>query len=79
MVYDVETVFGVINMQAREKLLELLSSYLQGQREVKPFSMHERILFKVDPELDKVLVIPLMRPPIALSREEVADLYLFLR
>jgi hypothetical protein len=79
IVYDVETVFGVINMQAREKLLELLSSYLQGQREVKPFSMHERILFKVDTELDKVLVIPLMRPPIALSRKEVTDLYLFLR
>jgi hypothetical protein len=79
MFYDVETVFGVINMQAREKLLEFLSNYLRGQKEIKPFSMHERILFKVDTELDKVLVIPLMRPPIALSRKEVTDLYLFLR
>jgi hypothetical protein len=59
--------------------LEFLSNYLQGQKEIKPFSMHERILFKVDTELDKVLVIPLMRPPIALSRKEVTDLYLFLR
>jgi len=52
---------------------------LQGQREIRPFSMHERILFKVDQETDKLLIIPLMRPPIALSHKEVADLYLFLK
>jgi len=79
IIYDVETAMGVINMQAREKLLEMLSSYLQGQRDIKPFSMHERILFKVDPELDKLLIIPIMRPPIALSHKEVEDLYLFLK
>jgi hypothetical protein len=75
----VETSFGLINMQAREKLLEMLSSYLQGKTDMKPFSMHERVLFKVDAETDKFLVIPLMRPPIALSHQDVADLYLFLR
>jgi hypothetical protein len=79
IVYDVETSFGLINMQAREKLLEMLSSYLQGKTDMKPFSMHERVLFKVDAETDKFLVIPLMRPPIALSHQDVADLYLFLR
>jgi len=79
MYYDVETVFGVISVQARERLLEMLSSYLQGQKEIKPFSIHERILFKVDAGSDKFLIIPLMRPPIALSHKEVADLYLFLR
>jgi hypothetical protein len=79
IIYDVETAMGVINMQAREKLLEMLSNYLQGQRDIKPFSMHERILFKVDPELDKLLIIPIMRPPIALSHKEVEDLYLFLK
>ena len=79
MYYDVETVFGVISVQARERLLEMLSGYLQGQKEIKPFSIHERILFKVDAGLDKFLIIPLMRPPIALSHKEVADLYLFLR
>ncbi len=79
MVYDVETATGVITVQARERLLEMLSSYLQGQRDVKPFSIHERILFKVDPELDKLLIIPIMRPAIALSHKEVADLYLFLK
>jgi hypothetical protein len=79
ILYDVETSMGVIHMQAREKLLEMLSSYLQGQREIKPFSMHERILFKVDSETDKLLIIPLMRSPIALSHKEVADLYLFLK
>jgi hypothetical protein len=79
IIYDVETVMGVIHMQAREKLLEMLSSYLQGQKEIKPFSMHERILFKVDSETDKLLIIPLMRSPITLSHKEVADLYLFLK
>jgi hypothetical protein len=79
IIYDVETVMGVIHMQARERLLEMLSSYLQGQRGIKPFSMHERILFKVDSETDKMLIIPLMRSPIALSHKEVADLYLFLK
>jgi len=79
MVYDVETVMGVITVQARERLLEMLSSYLQGRTDIKPFSMHERILFKVDQETDKFLIIPLMRPPIVLSHQDVADLYLFLR
>jgi hypothetical protein len=79
IVYDVETAMGVIHMQAREKLLEMLSSYLQGRTDIKPFSMHERILFKVDQETDKFLIIPIMRPPIALSHQDVADLYLFLR
>jgi hypothetical protein len=79
IIYDVETAMGVIHMQAREKLLEMLSSYLQGQREIRPFSMHERILFKVDQETDKLLIIPLMRSPLTLSHKEVADLYLFLK
>jgi hypothetical protein len=79
MVYDVETAMGVITVQAREKLLEMLSSYLQGRTDIKPFSMHERILFKVDQETDKFLIIPLMRPPMVLSHQDVADLYLFLR
>jgi hypothetical protein len=79
MVYDAETATGVITMQAREKLLEMLSNYLQGRTDIKPFSMHERILFKVDQETDKFLIIPIMRPPIALSHQDVADLYLFLR
>jgi hypothetical protein len=79
MVYDVETVTGVITVQARERLLEMLSSYLQGRTDIKPFSMHDRILFKVDQETDKFLIIPLMRPPIVLSHQDVADLYLFLR
>jgi hypothetical protein len=79
IVYDVETAMGVISVQAREKLLEMLSSYLQGRTDIKPFSMHERILFKVDQETDKFLIIPIMRPPIALSHQDVADLYLFLR
>ncbi len=79
MVYDVETASGVISVQAREKLLEMLSSYLQGRTDIKPFSVHERVLFKVDQETDKFLVIPIMRPPIALSHQDVADLYLFLR
>jgi hypothetical protein len=79
IVYDVETSFGLINMQAREKLLEFLSSYLQGKTDMKPFSIHERILFKVDAETDKVLIIPLMRPPIMLSHQDVANLYLFLK
>jgi hypothetical protein len=79
IIYDVETSMGVIHMQAREKLLEMLASYLQGQREIRPFSMHERILFKVDQETDKMLIIPLLRPPIALSHKEVADLHLFLK
>jgi hypothetical protein len=79
MVYDVETAMGVITVQAREKLLEMLSSYLQGRTDIKPFSMHERILFKVDQETDKFLIIPIMRPPIVLSHQDVADLYLFLR
>jgi hypothetical protein len=79
IVYDVETAMGVITVQAREKLLEMLSSYLQGRTDIKPFSMHERILFKVDQETDKFLIIPIMRPPIALSHQDVADLYLFLR
>jgi hypothetical protein len=79
IVYDVETAMGVITVQAREKLLEILSSYLQGRTDIKPFSMHERILFKVDQETDKLLIIPIMRPPIALSHKEVADLHLFLK
>lgn len=79
IIYDVETAMGVISVQAREKLLEMLSSYLQGRTDIKPFSIHERILFKVDQETDKFLVIPIMRPPIALSHQDVADLYLFLR
>jgi hypothetical protein len=79
MVYDVETAMGVITVQAREKLLEMLSSYLQGRTDIKPFSMHERILFKVDQETDKFLIIPIMRPPMVLSHQDVADLYLFLR
>jgi hypothetical protein len=79
IIYDVETAMGVIHMQAREKLLELLSSYLQGQKDIKPFSMHERVLFKVDQETDKLLIIPIMRPPIALSHKEVAELHLFLK
>jgi hypothetical protein len=79
IVYDVETAMGVITVQAREKLLEMLSSYLQGRTDIKPFSMHERILFKVDQETDKFLIIPIMRPPIALSHQDVANLYLFLR
>ncbi|MCI4454931.1 MAG: hypothetical protein JHC25_08355 [Thermodesulfobacterium sp.] len=79
ILYDVETSMGVITMQAREKLLEMLSDYLQGRTDIKPFSMHERILFKVDQETNKFLIIPLMRTPIALSHKEVADLYLFLK
>jgi hypothetical protein len=79
IVYDVETAMGVITVQAREKLLEMLSSYLQGRTDIRPFSIHERLLFKVDQETDKFLIIPIMRPPIALSHQDVADLYLFLR
>ena len=79
MVYDVETAMGVMSMQARERLLEMLASYLQGRTDIKPFSVHERILFKVDQETDKLLIIPIMRPPIVLSHQDVADLYLFLR
>ncbi len=79
IVYDVETAMGVITVQAKEKLLEMLSSYLQGRTDIKPFSVHERVLFKVDQETDKFLIIPIMRPPIALSHQDVADLYLFLR
>jgi hypothetical protein len=69
----------VITVQSREKLLEMLRSYLEGRTDIKPFSIHERILFKVDQETDKFLIIPIMRPPIVLSHQDVADLYLFLR
>jgi hypothetical protein len=79
IIYDVETAMGVITVQSREKLLEMLRSYLEGRTDIKPFSMHERLLFKVDQETDKFLIIPLMRPPIVLSHQDVADLYLFLR
>jgi hypothetical protein len=79
MVYDVETAMGVITVQAREKLLEMLSDYLQGKTDIKPFSIHDRVLFKVDQETDKFLIIPIMRPPITLSHQDVAELHLFLR
>jgi hypothetical protein len=79
MVYDVETASGVMSMQARERLLEMLSDYLQGKTDIKPYSIHDRILFKVDQETDKFLIIPIMRPPLVLSHQDVAELHLFLR